>query len=405
MDFPDYEIVQTLKPYTYEKLSSDDCIRLLFVQPLPDPHKPVNCTIKEFPLKDCPSFEALSYEWGPAEPTHPIIVDQKYVHAIRRNLLNYLLLTGRREPGHKNSPHVVWIDALCINQNDSEERSRQVQWMYRIYSSASQVIIFLGLDKGDILETFNAITEIGQYYLNNHRQQQGALLQSLSNPGREPNVESSPPVPSDDVFATAKRLWRFSYFTRMWIFQEVASAKKAHLVCGDWGLPWRTVELYLQADSLITRENSRRMRHTSYEGITPHTLSDTRIAIMLGSNIWPSNRLDLIYMLQATRQLRATEAHDKVFALLGITTSPALRTLQPDYDEPWQTLYTRTTRFLIESDGLLDVLEDVEITEKPPSFPRGCRIGSPIPSLRATFELSTTCHVVQMAVWVQRFAT
>jgi hypothetical protein len=82
--------------------------------------------------------------------------------------------------------------------------------MHRIYSSASRVIIFLGLDKGDILETFNAITEIGQYYVNNHRQQQAALVQSLSNPGRESNVESSPPVPSDNVFATAKRLWSFS---------------------------------------------------------------------------------------------------------------------------------------------------------------------------------------------------
>ena len=341
---------------------------------------------KEFPWKDRPSFEALSYEWGPAEPTYPIIVDQEYGLRIRRNLFYYLQLTGRRAPGHENELYVVWIDALCMNQNDLTERSRQVQRMHLLYSSASRVILFLGLNKDGIHETFTAITEIGQYFVDNHRQQQSALLQSFSSSGSEPNIEFVQPVPSDEVFARAGRLWTFSYFTRMWIFQEVVSAKLAFLFCGDWELPWRTVDLYLQADSLVTRQNSRGLRHASYEGISPHALSDTRIAMRLGSRMWPRTRLDLIYMLQATRQLHATEAHDKIFALLNITTSPALPTLQPDYNEPWQTLYTRTTRFLIENSGLLDVLEDVEISGKTPELPSWVPNWQSYPVVRSGFE-------------------
>ena len=83
-------------------------------------------------------YEALSYTWGSPERTFTIILNGKTL-SITNNLylaLQYLRLT--------DEDRVIWVDAVCINQENIRERGHQVKQMCRIYSEVEEVIIWLG---------------------------------------------------------------------------------------------------------------------------------------------------------------------------------------------------------------------------------------------------------------------
>lgn len=89
-------------------------------------------------LDDRPSYGALSYTWGTTSSSNRAIVNGCPVP------VQESLDLGLRRLRITNEPRTLWVDALCINQNDVRERSHQVQQMCRIYKSAKQVVIWLG---------------------------------------------------------------------------------------------------------------------------------------------------------------------------------------------------------------------------------------------------------------------
>jgi hypothetical protein len=112
-------------------------IRLLQLHPRQDDSL-VSCSFSIHDISDealTPTYVALSYAWGRDDPTHRILIDDETI-MVRQNLYEFLL-----ECRHCDA---IWIDALCINQQDNAERSLQVQMMGRIYSSAQVVWAWLG---------------------------------------------------------------------------------------------------------------------------------------------------------------------------------------------------------------------------------------------------------------------
>ena len=83
-------------------------------------------------------YEALSYTWGDASNTRKIILDG-YLVDVTFNLYSALLRLRR-----ENSTRVVWIDAICIDQANVNERTQQVQLMGQIYSMCDQVVVWIG---------------------------------------------------------------------------------------------------------------------------------------------------------------------------------------------------------------------------------------------------------------------
>lgn len=100
----------------------------------------VTCCLITVPRLEAPEFEALSYTWGNEMPRHHIrcrdgpsmlCVTETCASALRR--LQY-----------SDRERVLWIDAICINQDDTEERNIQVRHMPHIYSSCVRVVVDLG---------------------------------------------------------------------------------------------------------------------------------------------------------------------------------------------------------------------------------------------------------------------
>ena len=130
--------------YVYEDLPGEDFIRLLFVQPTQSFEEDIQCTLSAFPLSGKPEYTALSYSWGmdvdgDASLWRRIIINGRQLR-ITQNLYECL---QQMCTTHKwTTP--FWIDAVCINQGNVEERNVQVARMGAIYADAREVISWIG---------------------------------------------------------------------------------------------------------------------------------------------------------------------------------------------------------------------------------------------------------------------
>ncbi|KAK3718490.1 hypothetical protein LTR37_004994 [Vermiconidia calcicola] len=110
------------------------------------PYRPLNKSTSQLhgdlrivSLESEPPYEALSYTWGSSSESKTMQIDKRHSINITDNLFRAL----RRMRGHLLS-RTLWIDAVCINQDDGSEKSSQVQMMGRIYKSATTVLVWLG---------------------------------------------------------------------------------------------------------------------------------------------------------------------------------------------------------------------------------------------------------------------
>jgi hypothetical protein len=131
----------------YHPLSGESYIRLLEIGPngAYGPHNKINhitCSLYEVDIRRCTYehliFTALSYAWGSEEDPKQITLNGVVI-ALRRNLYDFLVHALRQ-----GWTRQLWIDALCINQIDEAEKSKQVAMMGEIYSRSSRVLIWLG---------------------------------------------------------------------------------------------------------------------------------------------------------------------------------------------------------------------------------------------------------------------
>jgi hypothetical protein len=162
-------IAYNLKRYQYQSLPSPTCIRLLELLPTAS-NGVIRCSLKTTELEDAPSFKALSYTWGSSRtsipPTsthggtgpksllttrvnsarqHTIICDDRLVK-VNRNLRDALLMLSNavNMPHMPKTPTYYWIDFLCVNQTNIEERNAQVASMADVFKKADGVVVWLG---------------------------------------------------------------------------------------------------------------------------------------------------------------------------------------------------------------------------------------------------------------------
>jgi len=134
----------SLSPYEALPLSRGK-IRVLEVAPASF-GEPVECTMKRISLLDdpVPAYETISYCWG--APRHPSTIKlnghQIHVPASSEAAIRRMRLSDR--------PRVLWIDAICIDQSSTTERSAQVAFMAAVYSTAKHNLIYLGEDDDDM---------------------------------------------------------------------------------------------------------------------------------------------------------------------------------------------------------------------------------------------------------------
>lgn len=139
--------------YSYSSLRDSD-IRLLRILPSANENSQIECRLSTHSVLNSGTshhFEALSYVWGSKNSGCPIYLDG-HEFTVKANL--YAALSHLRD---QFVDRVVWVDAICINQDDKNERGKQVQSMAKIYAKASRVVVWLG--EGDGATGFNQALE------------------------------------------------------------------------------------------------------------------------------------------------------------------------------------------------------------------------------------------------------
>lgn len=215
--------------YSYWTLQERDWFRLLILQPSPNPDARITCSLLHRPFNESRPYEAVSYTWGDGPAEYPMFVDGG-LFRVRRNL--YCAL---RQLRLAHEPRTLWIDAICINQLDIDERGHQVSQMGRIYSKAEEVVIWLGEADDNTDKAMDHIAEI----------MHAANLASSASPSLDNSFRSWADIlaaflarPDSDVCLTALAvLFTRQWWTRVWTVQEVGMARRATVHCGWKNLP------------------------------------------------------------------------------------------------------------------------------------------------------------------------
>ncbi|KAK4172319.1 heterokaryon incompatibility protein-domain-containing protein [Triangularia setosa] len=180
------------------------------------------------------AYEALSWCWGIESKEYGIRV-KKDGHTFRLQVSRELAL-ALKYLRRTNEDRILWIDAICIDQENHEERNHQVQMMSLIYNSAKQVCVWLGEDNDDSATAISFIREIMQ--LENF----DAIAANKDNATKW-----------QSLLLLMQRPW----FSRRWVVQEIALAREATIYCGKDEILWVhfavAVELFVEVETATHR--------------------------------------------------------------------------------------------------------------------------------------------------------
>lgn len=147
-----------ISPYPYSSLSPGS-IRLLRLLPQGDENAPIQCKLFSYSQLDVGKlnhlYEALSYVWGDQDKTLPISIGNHRFDVTEN--LHAALLRLR----NSSLERIIWVDAICINQENKNEKEKQIQLMAGIYRHAYSVVVWLGEEADNSDLALEAIISAG----------------------------------------------------------------------------------------------------------------------------------------------------------------------------------------------------------------------------------------------------
>ncbi|KAH7305735.1 heterokaryon incompatibility protein-domain-containing protein, partial [Rhexocercosporidium sp. MPI-PUGE-AT-0058] len=253
------------------------------------------------------TYEALSYEWGPIFPE--LFVDMDGVEFPVRENLWWALWHLRLE----DRPRTLWIDALCINQKDTEERNYQVSRMDYIYHSASQCIAWVGKEEiGPGLEIDDCKLAI-------------EFLDRINSHDAEASSSIALSTQAEMELNSLELLCYRRYWTRLWIIQEVLLSKSVRIQCGPKSIPWTALTFLF--DNLKARVHASYQFSISYS--PPFRLSRAwSLTVERGIGGSPPALADLVILFKDSQ---CEDPRDTIFGLLGLTQNCCRDEVPADY--------------------------------------------------------------------------
>ena len=356
--------------YVYHPLKELNHIRLLVLDPGAG-SDPVRCRLSHVPLAENVSYEAISYAWGNAQEKVEISCENRSLP------ITINLFTALQHLRFEDKARTLWADAVCINQEDDDEKSKQVALMPQIYSRAEQVLIWLGEETREIKDAFGTI------------EQALSLVES-----RGIRTWEVFKLLSDDYWdllrALARLDWRSvahlshrPWFQRLWIVQEVALSKRAVVVCGRSLIPWNYS--FEDIGSLFSVLDLRSALDQSIQRAEPHlSINWTSMRTNIGTIQDLRYRIEgdqaprtILGLIEETQGFACTEHRDRIFAMIGLA-SDCDGKMEADYTRAPEDTYKAFTLWTFQELGRLDALSFV-----PDRRDRAKKLPSWVPNYQA----------------------
>ncbi|KAF4991665.1 hypothetical protein FGRMN_7677 [Fusarium graminum] len=342
------------------------------------------CRLYTTIIENPSSYIALSYVWGDGQKCKSIwVIDTSDTYRESSIPITESLQTALRHLQRSDKIITLWIDQICINQADNDEKGEQVGMMGSIYSRATQVLVWLGPahDGSDAL--MEAWQDIGQSardfgiesYMTLERYHLISAIMKNVDPTNEATIQFQGLLThAVDIFAPlikslALKMWlERPYFSRVWIIQEFCLCADTVFVCGTKSLPVELVRLAV----IMIQTIIGNMPQFDYEAFRPPEMPLERLAEISSE---PTAQLfacrsrhqkladyelhTLLRRLFVGHDTRATVHRDRIFALLGLAADTKKLGIKPDHgpaDGTTERVLTETARALIEKGGRIDIL-------------------------------------------------
>ncbi|MCJ1266530.1 hypothetical protein MMC22_006415 [Lobaria immixta] len=351
-----------IEEYVYYPLA-DGCAR--FMEVFSDTtDAPLRCRIFASQLNEAPPYEALSYAWGPQEPLHDLQCSSVPTRVLRigPNQKN-ALLSLRFDPAMNPNPRILWVDRICINQDDVKERASQVLLMHSIFRRYQQALVWLGQEDQNTKDAFDC----AHYIFENGLGEREIFWKSLAQ-------FKSPPVAFAKLKDTLRSLAQLSYrpwFERAWTFQEAVLPSKTSLVCGKNSMHLKCLETCLDPAC----EQAR-----AFFSGNAQLVFSTRETFLESPRQLPPD--DFERLLSFRRHTKASNPRDIIFSLLGLFSPSVSLSLSPDYSTSVKDLFTAVAILIMRESGELRILCLVE----SPKHLRGEAFPGWVPDWRASPE-------------------
>ncbi|RYP56271.1 hypothetical protein DL771_012058 [Monosporascus sp. 5C6A] len=292
-----------------------------------------------------PRFTALSYVWGSPDVTKEIRVNEIAVPVtinLERALVHVYDHWIASSPRPRRHSFLLWVDALCINQGDSDEKNHQIPLMGKIFSAAELVISWLG-PANDVLhyamDTIDLLyLELKQTDPDDISLQWMATHPSLCHSKSLSNRPS--PGSAQTIHSRWDAMWRFcriDYWRRVWVFQEVALARRALIASGAKTIEWRKVSYVNERIACLSGKlRASQVKKPSFLddltwlALASDALHSTEFTELEGASRWKHKRLRTKEENNMMgwkisfygRRLFASDPKDHIYGLVGITGIP-----------------------------------------------------------------------------------
>ncbi len=320
--------------------------------------------LRSFPVSSLPHFVALSYAWPkPGSPVQTIkcngqaIAISAHVHTAFESLC----------PAGSASSFAIWVDAICIDQENDIEKNKQVSHMGSVHGLATQVIVWLGLNKL-VRQYRHEIESLARRrdYLQSLEQERLHGWQNFSFSGLEAAL-------SEVIYSFLASPW----FRRLWIVQEVCLGRLVSVLCDACTVPWDFLRIIFgwRTDVMFSELSPT----GSYAGSRcGHAITEARetMETYQESETLPPNP-DFTYMIGTLVSLRlqmVSKPIDKVFGLMFILPENIRDQIVVDYSQEkmfWKT-YVCLTRILLGQQGGLDTLNLALSKYRESTLPSWC---------------------------------
>ncbi|KAI0803871.1 HET-domain-containing protein [Xylaria sp. FL0064] len=304
--------------FEYEKIDitpGSDHICLLSLEASETFTDPIRVGLSDVKLTSLPCYEVLSYCWSDASDKCLISYDGR-PFPVTRNLESAL-----RHLRQRQGDRVLWIDAICIDQNNPAERSHQ-------QSSES------------------ASTE------NSNGQMDNGATPSEAAEKEDDEMQD----PTQEELAACLQLISRPWFSRCWVIQEASLARDVLVICGTSSLKWESFYWGFMFIMLFGGGFAGRPGSISETNLNLMTTMRQRLHHANGSN--QVYYVDLLHLLRRTRQLNATDLRDKVYSVLGLIDpkEAQVKELTPNYTISVEECYKRAALAIMSYTRNLDVL-------------------------------------------------
>lgn len=332
----------------------------------------IQCTLQTVSLDDPPEFAALSYVWGETSLKRPITVDGK-IFDVPENLDE-----GLRAFRKRRKPRTLWVDYICINQADVEEKNTQVPLMGRLYSTAPSVLVWLGPSTRNIEL---AISWAQAYVAKWHCHSSAYWLKLKVKAKFSKTAKRKRDTAVLGALEGYLEITGLPYWNRMWTYQEFQlPSEEPRCCCGR--ISFRPSTVFGEAETAINQAGSSAITSwlDSFSNPDPANWSEKdmkqfdemqafkgrlgakKVSIESAASAllkdkdqnWRNSDSPLLYLMVTSADRQCSVIHDKVYALHGMVPE-AQKANPPDYRKSFRDVILETAAYLVNHEQALSM--------------------------------------------------